>query len=699
MPEQPPRDTAPETLTKAQAEAELARLAALLTRAEIAYHQDDAPEITDAAYDALRRRNAAIEARFPDLVRKDSPTEHVGAAPASGFGKLRHRMPMLSLDNAFDAAEFHEFVARARRFLGLAADAALGLVAEPKIDGLSINLTYQDGVFVQGATRGDGGEGEDVTANLRATGAVPERLAGAAPALIEIRGEIFMTKADFLALNAAQEQSGGKVFANPRNAAAGSLRQLDVRITAGRRLSLFAYALGEASAPVASTHAAYLERLRGWGFEVNPLSERLGRAEDADAFQARIGEARATLPYDIDGVVYKVDDLGLQRRLGFAGRAPRWAIAWKFPAEQATTILREIRIQVGRTGALTPVAALEPVNVGGVIVSRATLHNSDEIARLDARIGDTVTIERAGDVIPKILGVVLAKRPAGAVSYVFPATCPVCGSKTAGPPEEVVLRCTGGLVCPAQRVAALRHMVSRNAFDIDGMGGRTIAEFHDHGWLETPADIFRLPAREAEIATLEGWGATSARNLVQAIAARRVVTLDRFIYALGIRRIGEQNARLLARQYGTFPRWRAAMLRATTVGSDERLELGSILGIGTAIADALADFFLDTRNLALLDELAGMLEITELRAAETVASAIAGKTVVFTGTMATLTRQEAKSSAESRGAKVTDSVSKKTDYVVAGADAGSKARKAAELGLTVLTEQEWRDLAGLNQPH
>ena len=684
-------------LTRTEAEAELAALAAEIARHDRAYHEQDAPEITDAEYDALRRRNGAIEARFPDLMRPDSPTLRVGAAPESGFAKLRHRVPMLSLDNAFELAEFEEFFARVRRFLGLAADAPLPMVGEPKIDGLSINLTYENGRLRQAATRGDGAEGEDVTANVRTIATVPQALKGKAPALIEIRGEVFMTKADFLALNEAQAGENQKIFANPRNAAAGSLRQLDPAITARRPLSLFAYAMGEASEPPAESHAGYLDRLRGWGFAVNPLSRVLAGVPEAEAFQAEIGLARAGLGYDIDGVVYKIDDLALQRRLGFVGRAPRWAIAWKFPAEQATTTLREIRIQVGRTGALTPVAELEPVNVGGVLVSRATLHNEDEIARKDIRVGDTVQLQRAGDVIPQIVAVILERRPAGAEPWTPPTHCPTCGSLAIRPPGEVVRRCTGGLTCPDQLVERLIHFVSRLAFDIDGLGDKSIREFFELGWLKSPADIFRLPARETEIAALEGWGALSAQNLVRAIELRRRIPLGRFIYALGIRRIGEANAKLLARHYGSFTHWRTQMLAATTIGSEERSTLGSIIGIGPAIAEELAEFFMEPRNRATLDELAGLLTIEDEAAPETAGdSEIAGKVVVFTGSLETMTRPEAKARAEALGAKVTDSVSKKTDLVVLGADAGSKARRAAELGVRTVSEAEWRAMAGLD---
>jgi DNA ligase (NAD+) len=682
-----------EQLTEAEAAAELARLAAAIARHDRAYHELDAPEISDADYDALRRRNVAIEQRFPHLVRADSPTQRVGGAPAGGFAKVRHRVPMLSLDNAFGSDDFREFCDRARRFLGLKDD-AIDFVGEPKIDGLSISLTYEHGRFVRGATRGDGSEGEDVTANLRTLAAVPQHLRGEAPALIEVRGEVFMSKADFLALNAAQEAEGERLFANPRNAAAGSLRQLDARITAGRRLSLFAYAQGESSEPVADTHMHYLARLRRWGFSVNPLSRRLIGEAEAAAFQAGMAARRAALPYDIDGVVYKIDDLKLQERLGFVGRAPRWAIAWKFPAEQATTRLEGILIQVGRTGALTPVAHLQPVNVGGVLVTRATLHNEDEIARKDVRVRDTVVLQRAGDVIPQIVSVVAEKRPPDAVPFAFPEHCPVCGSLALRPPGEVVRRCTGGLTCPAQTEERLIHFVSRAAFDIDGLGEKTIREFHADGLVRGPADIFRLPAHEADIAKREGWGEVSARKLTRAIEARRRIPLARFIYALGIRRIGEANARLLARHYASFETWRAQMLAAVAAGSEARGDLGSISGIGPAIAEELADFFAEPRNVATLDELAALLSIEAAEPA-TAGGALAGKVVVFTGKLETMTRPEAKALAEKLGAQVTDSVSRKTDLVVLGADAGSKARKAAELGVRTVSETEWREMAGV----
>jgi DNA ligase (NAD+) len=684
-----------EELTEAEAKAALEALATEIAAHDRAYHEQDAPTVTDAEYDALRKRNAAIEARFPKLMRADSPTHHVGAAPAGGFAKRPHRVPMLSLDNAFAAEDFVEFDARARRFLGLAADAPLPIVAEPKIDGLSINLTYEHGMLAFGATRGDGAIGEDVTANLRTIKSVPQKLKGPAPALIEIRGEVFMTKADFLALNTAQEAAGHRLFANPRNAAAGSLRQLDPTITAARPLSLFAYAMGEASERVADTHWDYLQRLRGWGFSVNDLSARLDTEAEAEAFQQRMGVERAGLAYDIDGVVYKIDDLALQRRLGFAGRAPRWAIAWKFPAEQAVTVLQGIRIQVGRTGALTPVADLLPINVGGVLVEHATLHNEDEIKRKDVRVGDTVSLQRAGDVIPQVLGVLLDRRPKDAVPYAFPDHCPVCGSLAVRVEGEVVRRCTGGLICAAQRVERLIHFVSRAAFDIDGLGEKTIREFYEEGWLHSPADLFRLPAREAEIAQREGWGMLSAQNLVRAINARRTIPLARFIYALGIRRIGERNAQLLARHYGSYAEFSRQMLEATTIGSDARLTLGSILGIGPSIAEELADFFAEQHNRDTLDELVKALTIEDAAPVAGADGALSGKIVVFTGTLERMTRPEAKARAEALGAKVTDSVSKKTDFVVLGAEAGSKAKRAAELGVRTLSEAEWIELAGL----
>ncbi|WP_297367102.1 NAD-dependent DNA ligase LigA [Acidocella sp.] len=663
----------------------LKTLLAQIDAANQAYHERDAPEISDADYDALRREAETILAAHPTWRAEARALAQVGGRVATGFTKLRHIVPMLSLDNVFTPEEFTEFLARIRRFLGL-DQSALTFVAEPKIDGLSISLTYEHRRLTRAATRGDGTEGEDVTANILTLPGLPRDLPADAPDLIEIRGEVYMTKADFLALNAAQE----KQFANPRNAAAGSLRQLDSRITASRKLSLFAYACGEASQPVAQTHWQYLQKLKEWGFAVNPLSAPIPESEAA-TFQTQIGAQRADLPYDIDGVVYKINDLTLQNRLGFVGRAPRWATAWKFPAEKATTLLEDIEIQVGRTGALTPRAKLTPVNVGGVLVTYATLHNEDEIARKDIRIGDIVELQRAGDVIPQILGVV--KRGPGA-PFAFPTTCPACGAHAVRDEDEAIRRCTGGLSCPAQVLERLIHFCARTAFDIEGMGEKTVREFFTLGWLKSPPDIFALPAREPEIATREGWGPVSAAKLSAAINARRVIGLEKFIFALGIRRIGETNAKLLARHYGSYTAWRAAMEAANVIGSDARLELGSISGIGPTIAQDLVAFFAEPHNLATLDALTRHLTIEDAQAATLSDSPLAGKVMVFTGTLS-MARPEAKARAEALGAKVTESVSKKTDYVVVGEDAGSKAKKAAELGITILTEAQFRDMAGL----
>ena len=681
-----------EALTEADAAAELARLAAEIAHHDKLYHEQDAPEVSDAEYDALVRRNRSIEARFPELIREDSPSRRVGTAPAEGFSKLKHGVPMLSLDNAFAPEDFAEFCARIRRFLGLKDD-VLHFVGEPKIDGLSVNLTYENGRFTRGATRGDGAEGEDITANLRTLRDLPLRLKGA-PERIEIRGEVFCGKQEFLAFNTAEAEAGRRIYANPRNFAAGSLRQLDARITAARPLKLFAYAMGAASSVPVASHWDWLKQLESWGFSVNPLSQRLETEADAAAFQARVGSERAGLAYDIDGVVYKLDRLDWQTRLGFVGRAPRWAIAWKFPAEQATTRLLKIEIQVGRTGALTPRAVMEPVNVGGVVVQHATLHNEDEIGRKDVRVGDTVVLQRAGDVIPQIVSAVLDKRPADSVPFAFPTLCPACNSHAVRAEGEVVRRCTGGLICPAQTTQRLQHFVARNTLDIEGLGEERIQELFELGWLRSPADIFRLPDRAAELGAREGWGETSVRNLLRGIEARRAPAFDRFIFALGIRRIGEANAKLLARHYHSLPEWREKMLAARIIGSEAREELGSIQGIGPSIAQELVEFFAEPRNLAALDDLASFVtpQPVEIAAAD---SPFAGKTVVFTGTLETMTRPEAEAQAERLGAKVTKSVSKKTDFLIVGADAGSKAAKAAELGVTTLTEAEFRSQANM----
>jgi DNA ligase (NAD+) len=704
----------PEDLTEEEAARELESLALRIAEANAAYHVNDAPIMSDAEYDALFRRNQAIEARFPDLVRPDSPSKKVGEEPAAGFAKSRHGTPMLSLDNAFAPEDFSEFAARIRRFLGLSAEEVLRFVAEPKIDGLSVNLTYEDGQFVRGATRGDGMVGEDITENLKTLDELPRQLKAPFPERIEIRGEVFMTKADFLAFHAEQtrlfeereqrREAGEKVGeavripVNPRNAAAGSLRQLDPKVTAKRPLRLFAYAQGASSSPVAETHSGYLDMLRGWGFRVNPLSELLRDEHAAADFQAAMGERRAGLDYDIDGVVYKLDRLDWQTRLGFVGRAPRWAIAWKFPAERATTKLLEIQIQVGRTGALTPRAVMQPVNVGGVMVQHATLHNEDEVARRDARVGDTVELQRAGDVIPQIIRVVDPDRPGRGEPWMPPTHCPECGSPAIRPEGEVVRRCTGGLICPAQQVERLIHFASRNAMDIEGLGIENVVLLHEAKLVETPADIFRLKDHAAVLRGWKGWGGSAkgeskkVANLLTAIEARRSPSLERFIFALGIRRIGEQNARLLARHYHTAQTWRQAMLDARMIGSEAREDLGGIQGIGPAIAQELVAFFSEKRNVDAIDDL--LREVTPDEAEAVAEGALSGKSIVFTGSLETMTRQEAEARAEQLGAKVVKSVSKKTDFVVVGVDAGSKAKKAAELGLTTLTEAEWREIAG-----
>jgi DNA ligase (NAD+) len=688
-----------DTMSDAQARSEHARLAEDIRAHNEAYYQDDAPTVSDADYDALFQRLIALEEAFPDLRTDDSPTQRVGAAPAQGFAKVRHAVPMLSLGNAFDEDDVAEFVARIRRFLNIAEGEPVELVAEPKIDGLSVSLRYEGGNFVRGATRGDGSEGEDITANLRTIGDIPEALSGDAPDVAEVRGEVYLPKSAFRKLNEDQEAAGEKVFANPRNAAAGSLRQLDSSITAKRPLRMFAYSWGELSADVADSQWAFLDRVRGWGFQTNPLSRVCGGVEDLLAFHADVGEARAELDYDIDGVVYKVNRLDLQRRLGFVSRAPRWAIAHKFPAEQATTILRGIDIQVGRTGSLTPVARLEPVTVGGVVVSNATLHNEDEIARKDVRIGDTVVVQRAGDVIPQVVRAVAEKRPKDAEPYVFPNACPICGSDAVRGPDEAVRRCTGGLTCEAQVVERLKHFVSRDAFDIEGFGAKHIAAFHEDGLVASPGDIFRL--EEEAIAAREGWGEQSAANLIAAIADRRRVPLDRLIYALGIRQIGQATARLLARNYASYDAWRSAMGRAATERAEnpDEMKKPELVGeafaalcdidqIGVSVADDLTAFFAEAHNADVLDDLGQLLDIEAFEAPDS-DSALAGKTVVFTGTLEKMTRSEAKARAEALGAKVSGSVSSKTDLVVAGPGAGSKAKKAAELGIETIDEDAW----------
>jgi DNA ligase (NAD+) len=691
-----------DSLTADEAAAELARLAAEITRHDQLYYQSDAPEISDADYDALRKRNDAIEARFPDLVRDDSPSAKVGAPASETFAKVRHRVPMLSLGNAFDDEEVAEFDARVRRFLSLKADDPLVFTAEPKIDGLSISIRYEDGHLVEAATRGDGAEGENVTANVRTIREIPAKLKGRSiPAVAEVRGEIYMSHAEFAALNASQAESGGKVFANPRNAAAGSLRQLDSAITAARPLRFFAYAWGEMSDMPADTQQGMVETFAKWGLPVNPLMRLCESADQMLAFYREIGERRASLGYDIDGVVYKVNRLDLQARLGFVSRSPRWAIAHKFPAEQATTVLRDIEIQVGRTGSLTPVAKLEPVTVGGVVVSNATLHNEDEIARKDVRIGDTVVVQRAGDVIPQIVRVIAEKRPPGAEPFAFPKICPVCGSHAVREADEspgaggVVRRCTGGLICAAQAKERLKHFVSRLAFDIEGLGEEKIEAFFEEGLIRRPADIFTLEARDKvskdPLAERKGFGMKSVENLFRAIDARRTIGLDRFVFALGIRHVGETTAKDLAKAFRTMDAFRSASEAAAKGGKESEAykDIDDIEGIGETVVDALVDFFSEPHNVQALDDLLAHVTVAPYERVQATDSPITGKTVVFTGTLERFSRNEAKATAERLGAKVAGSVSAKTDYLIAGADAGSKLTNAQKLGVKVLTEDEW----------
>ncbi len=689
-----------EALTASEAAAELERLAAEISRHDQAYYREDDPEISDSEYDALRRRNDEIEAAFPELVVEGSPSQRVGAAPLEKFGKIRHAVSMLSLGNAFAEEDVYEFVARIRRFLKLSDDELVEITAEPKIDGLSISLRYENGRLVQAATRGDGQEGENVTRNVETIADVPHHVGAADfPAIFEVRGEIYMSHTDFARLNEMQSEANGKVFANPRNAAAGSLRQLDSSITASRPLRFFAYAWGQVERLPEATQSGVLAALDRWGFPVNPLTRLCTSVDEMLAHYRAIEEQRATLGYDIDGVVYKVNRLDWQERLGFVSRSPRWAIAHKFAAEKANTILEGIDIQVGRTGALTPVARLKPVTVGGVVVSNATLHNEDEIVRKDIRIGDTVTIQRAGDVIPQVLGHLPAKRPDDAVTYQFPTTCPACGSHAVREVNEktgktdVVRRCTGGLICPAQRVERLKHFVSRNAFDIEGMGDKVIQEFYDDGLIQSPQDIFTLQSRDErslkKLKDREGWGGTSASNLFAAIDERREIGLDRFIFSLGIRHVGETTARTLARSYGTADQFLDAMAAAQDHASEAYADLVNIDGIGDVVARAVAEFFAEPHNLSVVKELVDdHLDIQALEAIET-GSPVSGMTIVFTGALERMTRDEAKAMAERLGAKVAGSVSKKTDLVVAGPGAGSKLKKATELGVEVISEDDW----------
>jgi DNA ligase (NAD+) len=703
-------------LTERQARSEHKRLAEEIARHDKLYHEQDAPEISDADYDKLRQRLKAIEERLPELIDATSPTQQVAPTPTTAFAKVRHGRPMLSLDNAFTDEELQSFLDRLRRALeretDLKPDDEIALACEPKIDGLSISLRYEDGAFTVGATRGDGTTGEDVTANLKTVKDIPHKLKGKFPKAFDVRGEIYMERHAFQAMNKRQEAAGEKTFANPRNAAAGSLRQLDSEITAKRPLRFFAYAWGEAEPRSWKTHSEYLKLLKGWGFRVNPLSQLCRTPEEVRAFYKKMGVERSSLPYDIDGVVYKVDRIDWQERLGFVSRAPRWAVAHKFPAEQARTRLNGILIQVGRTGALTPVAELEPVNVGGVMVARASLHNADEIERLDVRVGDMVVVQRAGDVIPQILGFVPDERPKKTDKFRFPTHCP-CPLETKVASEEggVVRRCSGGLECPFQQVERLRYFVSRNCFDIEGLGGTHIENFHRDGLLKVPGDIFRLPRKIDEIKKREGWGDLSVRNLMAAIEARKTISLDRFINAIGIPLIGEATAKILAQEYGDVDAWLDEMLKAAKERKKKpddvkkekaAAEVGESYGrlcnveqIGVTTADAMCTFFSEGHNVEVIRDLRKQLTVEAVTRRVVAADAkLKDKIVVFTGELSSMTRDAAKARAEELGAKVTDSVSKKTSLVVVGENAGSKARKAAELGVQTLTEEEWVKLAG-----
>ncbi|MFZ1952451.1 MAG: NAD-dependent DNA ligase LigA [Pseudolabrys sp.] len=703
----------PTDLTEAQAKAELKRLAGEIAAHDKRYYQQDAPTVTDAAYDALRQRNAAIEARFPALIRGDSPSRRVGAAPTGKFKKVRHAVPMLSLDNALTDEDVVGFIARIRRFLKLDETEKVAFSAEPKIDGLSMSLRYEGGELVTAATRGDGAEGEDVTANIRTIKDVPHKLKGRnVPPVCEVRGEVYMTKGAFLALNERQNASGGQIFANPRNSAAGSLRQKDPAITASRPLGFFAYSWGEMSEMPAGTQSAMIKWFESSGFKTNPLTKLCRSTEELIAFHRKIEEGRAELDYDIDGVVYKIDRIDWQERLGFVSRTPRWAIAHKFPAERATTVVRGVLITVGRTGALTPTAQLDPVGVGGVIVQNVTLHNEDYIKGIggdgeplregrDIRIGDTVIIQRAGDVIPQIVDVIIEKRPKDAKSYHFPTKCPcylhtdIVREETATGEEGARARCTGEFACPFQKIEHLKLFCSRRAFDIEGLGEKQIELFFEKGWIKEPADIFTLPERNNKIKLEqeEGYGETSVRNLFEAIEQRRRISLDRFIYAIGIRHVGETTALALARGYGSWKAFHDAGLKVAKGDEEAIAEMDALDQIGDTVIQAIAAYFGESHNRGIVERLTKEVKIldTEKPKKDT---AVAGKTVVFTGSLEKMTREEAKAQAERLGAKAAGSVSKKTDYVVAGPGAGSKLADAKKLGVKVLTEDEWLKLVG-----
>ena len=708
-----------ENLSEEEAAAALAYLAAEIARNDALYHAKDAPEISDADYDALKRRNDAIEARFPALVRADSPSRRVGAAPSETFAPVVHARPMLSLDNTFSQEDVEDFVSSVYRFLGRLPDNSIAFTAEPKIDGLSMSIRYENGRMVSAATRGDGTTGENVTANIRTIKEIPQMLPAGAPDVVEVRGEVYMAKSDFLALNAQMEAEGKQTYVNPRNTAAGSLRQLDAKVTASRKLKFFAYAWGEMSDMPADTQYGMVQIFKSWGFPVNPLMERLSSVADILGHYEEIGLKRPDLDYDIDGVVYKVDSLELQARLGFRSRSPRWATAHKFPAEQAFTRLVGIDIQVGRTGALTPVARLEPITVGGVVVTNATLHNADYIKGIgnkgepirdgrDIRVGDMVIVQRAGDVIPQIVDVVMEKREPSSVPYEFPKVCPVCGSHAVRDINEktgkvdAVTRCTGGFICRAQATEHLKHFVSRNAFDIDGLGSKQIDFFFESEdpalQIRTAPDIFTLEKRQqaslAKLENIEGFGKVSVGKLYAAINERRQIALHRFIFALGIRHVGETTAKLLARSYGTYEAFETAMKEAAPLAGDAWNDLNNIEGIGEVVARAIVEFYKEPRNIDVITKLLEQVQPQEAEQPATSGSPVAGKTVVFTGSLEKFTRDEAKATAESLGAKVSGSVSKKTDIVVAGPGAGSKLDKAREFNVQVMTEDEWLDLIG-----
>ena len=677
-------------LTEADAANELMRLAKQIAHHDRLYHAEDAPEITDQEYDALVRRNAELEAAFPQLVREDSPSRKVGHAIASSpLSKVKHEVRMMSLDNAFSAEEVEEWVARVRRFLSLADDAPLAFTAEDKIDGLSCSLRYEKGVLVRAATRGDGQVGEDVTPNVAFIPDIPQSIAGEVPDVFEVRGEVYMAKADFLALNAAQEDAGGKLFANPRNAAAGSLRQKDATVTAKRPLKFWAHGWGAASAVPGATQQQVVDVLREWGFPVSALFRRVEDTQGLLGSYEAIGEARPELPYEIDGVVYKVDRLDYQQRLGFVAKAPRWALAHKFPAERAETTLENIDIQVGRTGKLTPVGRLAPVLVGGVTVTNVTLHNRDEIERLGVRPGDRVVVQRAGDVIPQLVDNLT--RDEKRTPFTFPDRCPECGSEAVAEDGEVDVRCTGGLICPAQRTERLKHFVSRGALDIDGLGEKTIDQFFALGWLESPADIFRLKDRRADILALDGWKERSVDNLLASVEARREPDAARLLFGLGIRHVGSVTARDLMKNFHELPALRSTAEKAHAGDEDALASLVSIDGIGSAVVEALGDFFHEDHNKAVWDDI--LSQVTPPRyVVETRDSPVNGKTVVFTGKLETMSRDEAKAQAERLGAKASGSVSAKTDLLVAGPGAGSKLKKAADLGIEVIDEAAWADI-------